>query len=216
MRTRAFLLLGLAAVLAVFAVFLARNWLEDRARPATVVQEQKIPLTTVVVARTQLVYGNRIGREHLREVDWPVDSVPQGAFKTIDELISLEEDRVVLRTIEPGEPILPSKVTGFGERATLSAIVDKNMRAVTIRVDDVAGVAGFLVPGDKVDVMVTREEEDGDLLTDILLQNVKVLGVDQRATEEQDRPAVAKAVTLEVTPVQAQKLTLAQRVGQLS
>lgn len=215
MRARAFLLLGLAVVLAIAAVFLVRDYLERQSAPDVVV-EQAIPLSTVVVARTKLVFGNRIGREHLREVQWPVDGVPQGAFKTIDELLGDGEERVALRTIEAGEAILPGKVTGFGEKATLSAVIDKAMRAVTIRVNNISGVAGFVVPGDKVDILVTRKDNDGKPTTDILLQNVKVLGIDQKASEDLDKPSVAKALTLEVTPIQAQKLTLAQQVGQLS
>src|SRR3546814_9365193 len=97
------------------------------------------------------------------------------------------------------------------------------MRAVTIRVNDVAGVAGFVLPGDRVDVLLTRDRTGGEggnvannLITDVLLQNVKVLGIDQDANQEKDKPSVAKAVTLEVSPQQAQKLALASQLGSLA
>jgi len=208
-------MLGLAGLLAIFAVFLVRNYVANQSQPIEVT-EQTIPTTRIAVATTMLVFGNRLGSEHVRLIDWPTSSMPPGAFTDLEELVGKDKQRVVLRTIEVGEPILPSKITGFGERAVLSSVMEEAMRAVTIRVNDVAGVAGFVFPGDKVDILITREEEGGGPITDVLLQNIKVLGIDQKSEETQDKPAVAKAVTVEVTPVQAQKLALAQQVGQLS
>ncbi len=174
-------------------------------------------LTKVVVARTTLFFCNRINAEQVRVVDWPADSVPPGAFSSADELLIGEEPRTVLRTIEAHEPILASKISGAGEKATLSAIITEEMRAMTIRVNDVIGVAGFIVPGDRVDVLLTREEGgEKSQITDILLQNVKVLGVDQLANDNQEKPVVVQAVTLEVSPEQSQKLTLASQVGSLT
>jgi len=117
-----------------------------------------------------------------------------------------------------GEPVLPNKISGKNGRAILSTVIDPNMRAAAIRVDDVNGVAGFVQPGDRVDVMLTRKASDRDIATgtDLLLQNVKVLGIDQKSSEQKDTPQVAKAVTLEVTPEDAQKLTLASNIGKLS
>lgn len=208
------IMLGLALALGAVAVFLARDWLESQVQPVAV-EKPTLPLTTVVVSRAKLAYGNRIAAEHVREIRWPLDSVPTGAFKTVDELFGKGEERVVLRPVSPGEPILPGKVSGFGEKATLSTILEKHMRAVTIRINDTSGVAGFVLPGDKVDILLTRDDA-GRLITDILLQNVKILGMDQKVEDVEGKPRVAKAATLEVTPVQAQKIALAQRIGQLS
>ena len=226
MRMRAFWMLGLALILAGASVFLARNWIENQVRPQIVqVQQQpQVQLAKVVVAATPLYFGNAIRREHLREVDWPAGVVPPGSFSSIDEILGEDgERRVALRTVEINEPLLKSKVSGFGGRASLSAILAPEMRAATIRVNDVNGVAGFVLPSDHVDIMLTRDAtggnsrgNDANLITDILLQNVKVLGIDQDANEDRDKPGVVKAVTLEVTSVQAQKLTLAQRLGELS
>ncbi len=178
-----------------------------------------MPLTKVVVARVKLSFGNRLLRQHLAEIDWPAGNVPAGSFNSIDKLLEGEKERVVLRAMEPSEPILATKVTGPGGRATLSTLIAKDMRAVTIRVNDVHGVAGFIMPNDHVDVLLTRIEanqQKEDPFTTILLQNVKVLGVDQDVAEDKEKPSVAKAVTLEVTPKQSQKLALASRVGSLS
>ncbi len=218
MKTRALWMLGLALLLAGAAVFLARNWLEGQIQQANVVERQApIPITTVVVAAAKLEFGTGILREHLREVDWPAGAVPQGSFRTIEDVISEDDVRVALRSIEINEPILPSKVSGLGGRASLSTLISRGMRATTIRVNDVNGVAGFVLPGDRVDILLTRERSTAqDLSTDVLLQNVRVLGIDQDANDNREQPAVVKAVTLEVTTEQAQKLTLAQRLGVLS
>ena len=210
-------MLVLAAVLAGGAVWLAKDWLESQIRPVAA-KESTMPLTKVVVARVKLSFGNRLQRQHLSEVDWLAGNVPPGSFKSIDKLLEGEQDRVVLRAIEPGEPVLAAKITGPGGRAILSTLIAKDMRAVTIRVNDVHGVAGFIMPNDHVDVLLTRNENNKkeDPITTILLQNVKVLGVDQDAAEDKEKPSVAKAVTLEVTPKQSQKLALASRVGSIS
>lgn len=216
MRLRSIVTLFLALVLGGVAVLLARVWLE-RAEPAATAAQPSVALTKVAVARTTLFFGNRINAEQVRIVDWPADSVPAGAFSSADELLKGEEPRTVLRTIEANEPILASKISGAGEKATLSAIISEEMRAMTIRVNDVIGVAGFIVPGDRVDVLLTREEGgEKNQITDVLLQNVKVLGVDQLANDNQEKPVVVQAVTLEVSPEQSQKLTLASQVGSLT
>ncbi len=217
MRGRGLIILVFALVLGGVAVFLARNYLEAQNKPIVAEAAQPaIELTTVVIARSTLYFGNRLEREHVREIAWPAEAVPPGAFKNIDEILNGEEERVVLRRIETSEPILSAKISGFGGRATLSSRLEKGMRAVTIRVNDVHGVAGFVLPGDRVDVLLTRDLSKGNPVSDILLQNVKVLGVDQEASDEKNTPTVAKAVTLEVSPKQSQKLALASRVGSLS
>jgi pilus assembly protein CpaB len=153
--------------------------------------------------------------------DYPPASVPQGAFDAIERLAGPTEDRVILRAVEPNEPVLASKVSGLGGRAILSTVIDPKMRAVTISVNDVKGVAGLIQPGDRVDVMLTRNPAGNQATAqgqsnDILLQNVKVLGIDQQTDDKKDTPAIAKAVTLEVSPEDGQKLTLAGAIGSLS
>ncbi len=245
MKTRAYVMLGLAMLLAVASVFLARSWIQDRMQPVAAIQDKsQVETTKVVVAASQLHFGNKIRREHLRVVDWPAAAVPEGSFKSIDDILGKKEAakketgdaaagrqekneeipaRVALRTIEVNEPILRSKITGFGGRASLSTLIAPGMRATTIRVNDITGVAGFVLPGDRVDILLTRDPTGGgkrragaNLQTDVFLQNMKVLAIAQDANEDRNKPAVVKAVTLEVTPTQAQKLTLAQKLGSLS
>ncbi len=218
MKMRGLMMLALALVLAVVAVILARNWMRSRDVPV-VAQVQTAPAATVLVARSRLDFAARIGPEHVQAVKWPADAVPPGTFKALDELFVPGTERVALRAIEAGEPIFAAKVSGKGQRATLSAIIENDMRATTIRVSDITEVAGFIVPGDRVDVLVTRNEGGGGqngTINDVLLQNIRVLGIDQIASDRHDKPTVARAVTLEVTAVQAQKLTLASSVGTLS
>jgi pilus assembly protein CpaB len=124
--------------------------------------------------------------------------------------------RIVLTAIEPNEPVLSLKITGPGQRATLSALVKPGMKAVTIRVNDVEGVGGFVLHGDRVDVVLTRQIEKGSAATEVVLQNTRVLAVDQSADERAAKAAVAKSVTLEVSTLEAQKVWLASSVGNLS
>jgi pilus assembly protein CpaB len=119
------------------------------------------------------------------------------------------------------EPVLPGNITGPGGKLNLSAVVTPGMRAVSLRSNDVAGVGGFVLPGDRVDILLTRAVTAGNqastnTVTQVLAENVRVLGVDQSANDEADKPVVAKAVTIEVTPEQAQKISLGQQIGNVS
>ena len=140
----------------------------------------------MVIATTPLKFGAVMRAENLDVIDWPKRIVPKGSFRSIKELVNDKEPRVVLRAVEANEPLLQTKVSGFGQRASLSAVIAKEMRGTTIRVNDVNGVAGFVLPGDRVDVLLTRDTAGGkkrrksaNLITDVLLQNVKVLAIDQ-------------------------------------
>jgi pilus assembly protein CpaB len=141
--------------------------------------------------------------------------LPAGAFANVAAAMK-DGKRVVLAAIEQNEPILSVKITGAGQRATLSALVRDGMKAVTIRVNDVEGVGGFVLPGDRVDVVLTRQVDKTSASNEVVLQNGRVLAVDQSADERADKPAVVKAVTLEVDQVGAQRLSLAATVGSLS
>lgn len=210
MRVGGLISIATALALGAVAVAAVRGRLAETPAAAPAV-------AAVVVAKVPLPFGGRIAREQLELVPWPADHLPTGAFTTIEQVVESGGDRVAMRPIAANEPLLVDKVSSPGGRATLSTIVGVEMRAVTIRVNDVLGVAGFVLPGDRVDILLTRGtpgQEDGT--TDLLLQNVRVLGIDQEASEKKDKPQVARAVTLEVRPDEAQKLTLAGSVGTLS
>jgi pilus assembly protein CpaB len=120
--------------------------------------------------------------------------------------------------VSKDEPLLQAKVSGFGAKATVATKLPEGKRATSIRINDVNGVAGFVLPGDRVDVLLTREigDDNKDLVTDIILQSIVVLGIDQLTDEQREKPQVARTATVEVTPEEAQKLALAMQVGTLS
>ncbi len=209
---------GFAVVFGLLAVFIAQAWLNNQANmQAKNFEANKKPMTTrtIVVAKQPLRFGTEINAAMLQEVPWPSESVPTGAFAKVDDIVSGGR-RVVLAAIEANEPVLALKITGAGQRATLSALVKPGMKAVTIRVNDVEGVGGFVLPGDHVDVVLTRQIDKGSATTEVVLQNTRVLAIDQSADERAFKAAVAKSVTLEVSTVEAQKIWLASSVGSLS
>lgn len=216
MRSVGLALLALSLVLGAVALWGLRNFSGAKAEPARVAPAA--PMTTVVVASRPIGFGEPLGPAVLKAQPWPAEAAPTGAYRSVGELVAADPRRA-LAPIAAGEVILPQRISGPGGRATLSNVIRAGMRAATIRVDDVMGVAGFVLPGDFVDVLVTRREgsdADAVMRSDILLEGVRVLAVDQTANEAKNDPVVAKAATIEVTPAQAQKLALAGQVGTLS
>jgi len=210
-------MIGFAVVFGLLAVFIAQVWLNNQAnmRAKNVEPVKTVASQTIVVAKQPLRYGTELSASMLQEVPWPSDALPNGAFAKIHDIMAGGR-RVVLAAIEPNEPVLALKITGPGQRATLSALVKPGMKAVTIRVNDVEGVGGFVLPGDHVDVVLTRQIDKGSATTQVVLQNTRVLAIDQIADERAQKATVAKSVTLEVDTVDAQKLWLASSVGSLS
>jgi pilus assembly protein CpaB len=212
-------MIGFALVFGVLAVFIAQSWLNNqadmRAKSLEANNKQPASTQTIVVAKQPLRFGTELNASMLEEIPWPKAALPSGAFAKAADLLTGGR-RVVLAAIEPNEPVLALKVTGPGQRATLSALVRPGMKAVTIRVNDVEGVGGFVLPGDRVDVVLTRQIDKGQASTEVVLQDARVLAVDQSADERAAKAAVAKSVTLEVGTVEAQKVWLASSVGSLS
>jgi pilus assembly protein CpaB len=215
-RASTIVMIGFAVVFGQLAVFIANMWLNKQAKqqvqaaPAQSIHEQ-----TVVVATQPLRFGTELTDAMVKEVPWPSSSIPAGAFGKVSDVMAGGR-RVVLSAIEPNEPVLALNITGPGQRATLSALVQPGMKAVTIRVNDVEGVGGFVLPGDRVDVVLTRQVDKAQATTEVVLQNTRVLAIDQTADERANKAAVAKSVTLEVSTVEAQKVWLASTVGSRS
>jgi pilus assembly protein CpaB len=216
-RTSTFVMIGFAVLFGALAVFLAQIWLNNQAelrmRSLEAHKKAEPPAHTIVVASEPLRFGDDISARALREVPWPSDALPAGAFSKISELTA--DKRVVVMPIEVNEAVLATKITGPGQRATLSATLQNEMKAVTIRVNDVEGVAGFVLPGDHVDVVMSCSDQNA-ATNDVVIQNARVLAIDQLADERADKPSVAKAVTLEVDVASGQKLALASTFGTLS
>jgi pilus assembly protein CpaB len=210
-----------ALVFGALAVFVAQSWLNSQndARLKNVPAPVVLKTRTIVVATAPLRFGVELGTRNLREMPWPDNAIPDGAFASIEAMLASGK-RMVLTAIAENEPILASKITGPGQRATLSAVLTPGKKAVTVRVNDIEGVAGFVLPGDRVDIFLTRNASEksasGGSSSDVVLQNVRVLAIDQIADDRLDKPAVVKAVTLEVEMSEGQKLSLAASLGTLT
>ena len=218
MRRQTMIALGIAIVLGLFAVYLANIFLTQTEEKA---QVASAGMTKVAVAAVPLDYGTEITPDKVRFADFPTASLPPGSFGTLNQLLPAGKRRVALRQMIINEPILASKITGEGQGASLAALLPDGKRATAVRVNDVSGVAGFIQPNDSVDVLVTRTPMGGGnsnagQITDVLLQNVRIIAMDQNATGADGKPIMARTATLEVNPVEAQKLALAQQIGQLS
>ncbi len=208
-NTRTILVLAIAILSGLAAVLLASRWLT---------QQSNNGVAHVVVANTDISLGQRLTPELFKLVDWPASSTPPGAFTEIAML----DGRVVKTSLMRGEPVLEGKLAPLGTKGGLSAVIGEGRRAITVRVNDVIGVAGFALPGNFVDIIVnTQREGERNGSTDqniskIVLERILVLAVAQEAGRDETKPRVVNAVTLEVTPEQAEKLDLARSVGTLS
>lgn len=212
MRILAILVVVLGLALAGGAAYKARQfWGTGTATP---VQAQFV---RVLAAKEALNQGDRLSPGQLKWVDWPAGKVPKGAFTSTGSVFGRDNDqrRYVLRRIEPGELILPAKLSRPNEPGRISFELPAGMRAVSIRIDAVTGVAGFVAPGDHVDILLTHKS--GALLVNqVVLQAIEVLAVDQTDDTETSSPRVGRTATVAVTTPQAQKLALAQQSGKLS
>jgi len=218
MSLRSIASIATALFLGLIAVLLVRNYVlsQGGGKPTAGAAAN---VTPVVVAVLPVERGVTLKPEMLKVVNYPNTAVPQGAFKTIAEVAGGANARTALRSMAPNEPVMAEKLSGSGGKANLSVTLTPGMRAVSIRSDDVAGVAGFVLPGDRVDILLTRAISSGaaaTTITQVLAENAQVVGVDQSSDVQADKPMVAKAVTVEVTPDQAQAISLAHAVGSIS
>jgi pilus assembly protein CpaB len=206
--------LGVAVVLGVLAVYFANVFLNGSQRRA-----ELNGTTKVAVAAVPLTYGTDITPDKIRFVEYPNRSIPPGAFVNAAQLLPAGKKRYALIPISVNEPILSTKVTAEGEGASISALLPDGMRAATVRINDVSGVAGFIQPNDHVDMLITRKVNGPDgnsQVTDVLLQNVRVIAMGRNAKGADGKPIAAKTATLEVNPLDAQKLALGEAAGSLS
>jgi pilus assembly protein CpaB len=206
----------ISIALALAAVLLASRW---------VMQQTTVATTQVVVASKDIDLGTKLTPDMLRLRDWPSGSVPQGSFKDVGVLLKdakTQDARVLRMTLQQGEPVLESKLAPVGTQGGLSAVISEGKRAITVRVNDVIGVAGFALPGNYVDILVNTEDQDArtqsqeKTVSKIVLERILVLAIAQEVSRDETKPKVVNAVTLEVTPEQAEKIDLARSVGSLS
>ncbi|MBN3805841.1 Flp pilus assembly protein CpaB [Paraburkholderia sp. Ac-20336] len=206
-NSRALVMLTIAVLAGLAAVSFASRWL---------LQTSSGAVTPVAVASGDISLGQPLNPNLIRMVSWPSASVPPGAFADGKAL----DGRVLLTSLAPGEPVLESKLAPQGTKGGLSAVIGAGHRAITVRVNDVVGVAGFALPGNYVDVIVNTQEagkaDAQQSISKIVLEKILVLAVAQQVSRDDTAPKVVNAVTLEVTPEQAEKLDLARSVGTLS
>lgn len=215
MQIRALIMLAVALVLGGITVFLVNNFLQSEVGGQGRIQ--KMRTVPVVVAAQDIKSGTKLDKVMLTTVDWPAETVPDGVYADVAKVIG-EKPPVLLQETKRGEVILPYKLSPHGARGGLPARIPEDMRAKTIPVSEITGVAGFIAPGDFVDVLHTSAVGRSDEIpvTRVLLQNVQVLGVDQVSSEDDAKPKIVNAITLLVNPESGQRLTLALATGSLT
>ena len=211
-KRQSLIALGIALLLGVIAVYLANVFLTNTEAAKA---EATAGTTKVAVAAVPLDFGVALTPEKVRFIDYPTNSLPAGTFARVSDILPAGKQRIALRPIAVNELILAGKISGTGQTASIAAVLPDGKRAAAVRINDVSGVAGFIQPNDSVDVLVTRSLEGGRDITDVLLQDVRVIAMDQNARNADGTPSVARTATLEVDPLDAQKLALAQQAGSL-
>jgi pilus assembly protein CpaB len=212
MNSRFLIMLVIALTLAGGAAWIANRWVESQTggKSAPVAQNT----VRVYVASTNIPFATRIEKTHFKLTEWPKDNVPKEAFTEADTAADPNAilGKITQRDFFAGEIMLKPQIKEHLGGSTLSALIQQGMRAVSVRVNDVVGVAGFILPGNKADIITSTDNGDR---TFTLLKNVKILAIDQIASTDRDKPAVVRALTLEVTPKQAETLVHAMKNGSL-
>lgn len=205
-RKRGLLLLALSLVLGVGAAWVANNWVQVRSEVADAATNE----SQVMVAAMTIPFGTKVETRHVRPMQLPAKAIPRGAIRDLAGV----DGYVATTEILAGEILFESRFVEHESGSTLAALIERNKRAVTVRVDDVAGVAGFLLPGNYVDVLATRmERKTKRAVSETVLRHVKVLAVDQTAKTDDNEPVVVRAVTLEMSPAQAEVLVKRKEEG---
>ena len=209
-RIRIFIVLFLALGLGGTFALATYRYIQNRP-----VKEVSLPTTPVVIAGANLGLGAELRREDLRVIAWPADAVPAGSFKDPQELVG----RGLIQSITENEAVLPGKLAPVGSGAGLPPVIPEGKRAVSVRVNDVIGVAGYVLPGTHVDVLATVSptNQDTDMTSKVVLTNVLVLASGTKIEQdvEQNKPISVSVVTLLVDPVEAERLTLASTEGKI-
>jgi pilus assembly protein CpaB len=215
MQLRAILFTIFGLCLAGGSVLIASTLIEPNSAGAS--QPEQPEFVRVLIAKSDIQFGEIISKDLLGAQAWPADSLPEGVFTGTRALLGPEDasPRRAIQVIRKGDLILEDRVSGFGEKVTIVQSLGTNTRAMAIEVDAVTAVGGFVMPGDRVDLVLT-EGRGSDLRAATILQDIRVLGIDQSTGQEKKASRVARTITVEVTPREGQVLALAQRAGTLS
>lgn len=230
MRVATIASLGASALLGVGALFVAKVWLPNSSNGATRAAAGELPAPTlvpVVAAAGAVPFGHKLEARNLTLIRMPAGAVPEGAYASIQQVIGLDGGApVTLTALVNHEPILPAKVSGGGAKPSVAATISEGMRAYTIKVNEVAGGGGHVLPGDRVDVVLVQEISDKGAVegattaklyvSTLVIQNVRVLGMDLVADPASTEKFPPKTATLEVSVLDAGKLAAAGEAGILS
>jgi pilus assembly protein CpaB len=210
-QKRLIVILSIAMVLGLVAGFLALRFLSERARPLAA-EEPSRATGTVVVAATNLAQGTLLRAEDVRAIEWESDVLPEGWYGTPAEVIG----RGLITAVAANEPLIAGKLADKDSGGGLPIVIPEGMRALPVRVDEVIGVAGFVLPGNRVDVILVISPDGGPTTSQIILQNLHVLAAGQEVNQDANgTPITVSTVTLLVTPDQAERLTLAGTEGRI-
>lgn len=188
---------------AIIAAWISYQWIDSNLKKPN-------ETTDVVVAATEIANGVKLVESMIKTIAWPSSLIPQGAYTSKEMVIN----KVTMNKYFPGEIITNNRLSDHLSGSTLSALISKEYRAISVRVDDVVGVAGFILPGNRVDILKTQlETPSNTAITKTILQDIKVLAVDQEVSQDKEKPTIVRAVTLELKPEQAEIIVKAMREG---
>ena len=218
-KAKILLMLSISIFMGLGALLLANNWIEKKQasitsnepvviEPETIEIIKEEPRVSRVVANNNIPLGTSLEAKHLKLEYYPEDLVQNKGFASIEEVVG----KLARNEIFAGDLLRQERLVSPGEGTTLAALISPKMRAVTIRVNDVIGVAGFLLPGDYVDVIYAQKSTSR---AHTVLKKIKILAVDQTARTDESKPIIVRAVTLELTPKQAESLITAKSKGEL-
>lgn len=225
MSVRNIILIIAALLITAGTTFVARNWIaSQRAHPAAAMQAPPQPQgIQVLVAKVPLPTGAFIQPDQLRWQIWPDEDIPENYLTEEEATLEQYQGAVVRRGFTAGEPITPRRVIRPGDRGFLAAVLRPGFRAVAVRVNATSGVSGLVFPGDRIDILLTHLITDRTgpdpidrRASETVLENVRVLAIDQRVDENAEQPSYADNITLEVTPKQAEMLNVLRELGALS
>lgn len=201
----------IAFILALSSAWVANSWVQQRALEAG--KNTQLEMQQVVVAALDIPFGHALESRHLTLKEWPAHLTPAGAFLNVDNVLG----KVARVEILNGDVVTEQRLVNHIEGSHLAALIESNKRGVSVRVNDVIGVSGFLLPGNRVDVFAVKKKERGseDVVVDTVLRNVKVLAVDQETSPDANNPKVVRAVTLELTPEESESLIKAMHEGKI-
>lgn len=207
-KRRGLVLITLSILMAIGAAYVANEWVIAKVMPDPESQENR---QQVIAAAMSIPFATKVEDRHLKYVDLPEDLAPDGFFTKTEDVVG----QVSTTAIPRGEILVAERFRAHSAGSTLAALVNSEMRAVTVRVDDVVGVGGFLLPGNRVDVLASRKQNNTRAQTDTILRDIKVLAVDQTAAADSNEPVIVRAVTLEMLPKQAEELVRARTEGSI-